>query len=331
LKQLIFIGREFHKRTGSANFLIELLDDFEVTFCYIDEYGDNPYGPLEAFKLRKFELLVCWQVMPSRELLDRSVQFKQGAFFPMYDDCPQVKKVEKWWPYRDFNIICFSKKNQCDLVKSGFSAKYIQYFPKPAENPMPGDSASAFFWFRRENIGMELVKKLFSKTELKNLHIHNAPDPGNIFKSSDASGPIHCIFSTWYEDKRDMVHDIEKCAFYVAPREQEGIGMAFLEAMALGKCVVAPDAPTMNEYIEHGRTGLLYSMGKVKPLQDIDLRKIQNETYRYMTEGYEKWLSDRELISNWLIEPVRISKRKMRFALLRRFFRNPIKVCRLCQ
>jgi glycosyltransferase involved in cell wall biosynthesis len=34
--------------------------------------------------------------------------------------------------------------------------------------------------------------------------------------------------------------------------------MAFLDAMARGLCVVTPDRPTMNEYIEHGVSGLLF-------------------------------------------------------------------------
>jgi glycosyltransferase involved in cell wall biosynthesis len=34
--------------------------------------------------------------------------------------------------------------------------------------------------------------------------------------------------------------------------------MTFLEAMARGCCVLAYDGPTMNEYIEHRRNGLLF-------------------------------------------------------------------------
>src|SRR6202012_2876394 len=37
----------------------------------------------------------------------------------------------------------------------------------------------------------------------------------------------------------------------------EGVGITFLEAMARGCAVVAYDAPTMNEYIESGKTGVL--------------------------------------------------------------------------
>ena len=41
--------------------------------------------------------------------------------------------------------------------------------------------------------------------------------------------------------------------------QAEGIGHAFLEAMAEGMVVVANDAPTHSEYISHGLNGLLFS------------------------------------------------------------------------
>jgi hypothetical protein len=40
--------------------------------------------------------------------------------------------------------------------------------------------------------------------------------------------------------------------------------------MAMGLAVVAPDRPTMNEYITHGHTGLLYDFLRPAP---VDLRE----------------------------------------------------------
>ena len=36
---------------------------------------------------------------------------------------------------------------------------------------------------------------------------------------------------------------------FISPRKQEGIGMSFLEAMSLGKYIIAINDSTMNEYI----------------------------------------------------------------------------------
>jgi hypothetical protein len=43
----------------------------------------------------------------------------------------------------------------------------------------------------------------------------------------------------------------------VAPRIIEGVGLVQLEAMARGACVIAFDAPTMNEYIRSRDNGIL--------------------------------------------------------------------------
>jgi hypothetical protein len=51
-----------------------------------------------------------------------------------------------------------------------------------------------------------------------------------------------------------------KANVFFAPRAREGIGMAFLEAMARGQCVVANHAPTHSEYITHNVSGVLFDL-----------------------------------------------------------------------
>ena len=43
--------------------------------------------------------------------------------------------------------------------------------------------------------------------------------------------------------------------------------MAFLEAMAMGMCVVAENQPTANEYILSGQNGILYGGDQEKIYQ----------------------------------------------------------------
>lgn len=329
MKTLLFIGLEFHNKTHSVDFLIDLLkENYAITFCYVDDSSEDPFAVISSIDGDEFDVLLCLQVLPPRDLLDHHVQFNHAAFSPMYDGCPSLTKVEKWWPYRDFNIICFSKALDAGLTTFGFSTKYIQFFTEPRNEPMYGEADSAFLWFRRENIGIPLVGQLFSKMGSQRLHVHNAPDPGNELVMPNDTGSMSCTFSTWYDDKRDMLRDIESCAYYISPREKEGIGMSFLEAMAMGKCVIAPNYPTMNEYIEHGTTGLLYNFKKIKPFDSVPLREIQKNTYQFACEGYLKWQKDKHQISAWLVEDVNVSRGKMVGAMALRFCRNPAKVIR---
>jgi hypothetical protein len=128
MKTLLFIGMEFHKKTGSNRFLLELLEEkFQVKQCWLDVYAKNPYSEFAAVE-GDYDVLVCFQVMPAREMLDRYFSFRHAALFPMVDDCPRPSKPEKWYPYRNFNIICFSLTLGASLKAAGFSSRSIQFF-----------------------------------------------------------------------------------------------------------------------------------------------------------------------------------------------------------
>lgn len=327
MKTLLFIGYDLHLKTKSSEPVEELLEQhFLVTKCYMDLSGDTAYAELKLLPVKRFDVVVCWQVLPPRDLLDRCVEFDAAAFFPMLDACPNLRKVEKWWPYRDFNIICFSKFLEQQLLGLGLSARYVQYFPEPRDELVYGEADSAFLWFRRDEINPKLVGELFAESNVRHVHIHNAPDFGSTFEKPPENGPIQYSYSTWFERKSELNATIGQSAFYMAPRSCEGIGMSFLEAMAMGKCVVAPNQPTMNEYIQHGETGVLYSLEVPQPLSPVDVREIQRKTSAFMKDGYAQWHQDCRLILDWLSAPVALSAGRLYIHMFKRFFRNPWKV-----
>jgi glycosyltransferase involved in cell wall biosynthesis len=69
--------------------------------------------------------------------------------------------------------------------------------------------------------------------------------------------------------------------------------MSFVEAMAQGKFIVAPDHPTMNEYIVHGVNGLLYNPGDPRPLVFPSADALTEPVRRCATEGYSRWCDQR--------------------------------------
>jgi len=331
MKRLFFIGNKYHKKTGSSDFLLRILEEsFDVESCYVDLYKRE--GRWDVFSKASrfdFDVLVCWQVMPPRELLDDYFCFKHGAFFPMYDGCPNVKAIERWFPYRDFQIISFCCTLAEQLNRAGFSAHFIQYFPPPSSIAEWGDPVGVFFWNRRENINIQTVEKLLSEIDVRRVHIHKVLDPGCDFIPPSEQCRWEIEYSDWYETRAEMTSDILSSAYYIAPRHEEGIGMSVLEAMAMGRCVVAPDNPTMNEYIDHGRTGFLYDEKSPKALPLSQVREIQKNAYEYMMEGFGRWEEEIPLISKWLIEPVVISFPKMIARVILRFFRKPRRILQL--
>ena len=76
--------------------------------------------------------------------------------------------------------------------------------------------------------------------------------------------------------------------------------MSFLEAMASGRCVIAPDYPTMNEYIKNGETGFLYNYKKPELLTILNVREIQKNTAEYIKQGYEKWEKEKYKIFDYI-------------------------------
>jgi len=326
MKKLLFIGFDFHKRTGSVQFLLRIFEsEYDVEICYVDLLGKTPWTALSRIKERDVDTLVCFQVMPPRSELNQNITFKHGVFFPMFDGCPNIKKPEKWYPFRDFQIISFSKTLDNQLRSIGLCSHAIQYFPKPIKPSDFGKIDSLFFWNRREKINVNTVACLLKDSGIKNVHVHKVLDPGNIFVEPDDEN-CQYSFSSWYETREEMQADMQSAALYMAPREKEGIGMSFLEAMAMGRCVVAPDYPTMNEYIKHGETGYLYNLKKPKNLQIKNVREMQKNVIQYMEKGYEEWESRKMDILKWSREPVKIFRIKLAKALFLRFLRNPYKL-----
>ena len=90
--------------------------------------------------------------------------------------------------------------------------------------------------------------------------------------------------------RRTYLKAMSECGVFVAPRRLEGIGLGFLEAMSMGKCVVANDAPTMNEYMANGENGVLGDIGDDQlRLYEEDVVSIGEEAYRSCVEGRRRW------------------------------------------
>jgi len=186
------------------------------------------------------------------------------------------------------------------LKSWGFESIYVKYFPKPQEF-VPGNKNEVFFWQRLTNINIKNIINLFEKKDLK-IHIHKAIDPNQEFiqPSREDEKKYQITYSEWFETREQMWDLIKKKGIYIAPRELEGIGLSFLEAMAMGKAVVAIDNPTMNEYIEHNKTGYLFDLSKPENIDLSNIENIQKNTYEFMQKGYAEWEKNKKKIIDFI-------------------------------
>jgi hypothetical protein len=81
--------------------------------------------------------------------------------------------------------------------------------------------------------------------------------------------------------------------------------MAFLEAMAKGKCVVAPNHSTMNEYIIHRKTGILYEPDNPQPLDfsNLNIKEIGSNAREYIEQGHAGWLDAQKELIDFIDQP----------------------------
>lgn len=299
-KTVLYLGHFYHEKTKSTLFLKNILETrYQVEYATYDPYTGIYHLSNEEHKV--YDYLLCFQVMPERRNLDDLCLFGKGILFPMYDAAVDASD-KVWEDYKDFLIISFSKKLSDKLSGKGLETKYIQFFLKPYKLNNMGSEEAIFLWQRREDINLNTVEKLFPNRNVSKIYLHLSMDPEQQYKEIYNSLSNKVEKSTWFETKEEMLTRIENAAFYIAPRKYEGIGMSFLEAMAMGRCVIAPNEATMNEYIKDGVNGILYDIDNVEPIQINDIKTIQKNAYETAEIGYKKWMEEREQILNWIEE-----------------------------
>ena len=298
---MLYIGHNYHLKTKSTDFLFQIFKkEYELTYVTLNPYT-NTYEGIEDARKNSYDALVVLQVTPELEFLTENFVFKQGIFIPMYDYIA-TQKYDAWEEYRTFKIICFSRTLHNQLIHRGYRSYYIQYFPKPVSNTNYGDPQSVFFWQRLEMININTVIDLFKDIRIDHIHIHKSLDPNQKFIEPENKGDIDISYSDWFESVSEMHAIMQQSAYYIAPRLYEGIGMSFLEAMAMGRCVIAPNTPTMNEYIEDGVNGILYDLNHVLPINIEDVRRIQKNAQEYIIDGYNNWERNKDSILEWIEE-----------------------------
>lgn len=334
-KNALFIGHTYHLKTKSSQFLLEILKEkYDVRTIYIDPQSSTTYNEMSSVgEQRHFDLLIVWQVMPDIRLVKKIVSWDYGCFFPMYDHQKGNKEFynETWQGFMDFNIVCFSKALFNEAIKAGFDAKYIQFFPKPHLVEEWGDEQGAFFWQRITGLNMETLASVTRNLAIHSVHLHKALDPGHeqlpaekwSRELSSFMQRVEVRESEWFEHKEQLTLEMDRYAFYMAPRYYEGIGMSFLDAMARGRCVIAPDTATMNEYITHGVNGLLYSWdgatNKSEPIvpSALSIRQLQANALHGIQDGYKSWVENKHQILDWCAEKANPNRQRLRDSAVR--------------
>jgi hypothetical protein len=296
-KKMAFVDLAFHQKTKST---LELIEIFKKHF-QVDVYWDD--GNLDFKKVadQGYDTVIFFQRIYGLRRL-KSLNIKNIIMIPMYDDVLDITDYY-WQQFAHVKFLNFSKTLHEKHLLLGLDSKHVQYYVSPSTLPEPMTDLkglSGFLWQRTNHIRWSTIKKLIQNTPFEKFHLHSAVDPPNHSFEKPSENEIEkyrITITDWFPGKDEYLSLVNSANISFAPRIFEGIGMSFLEAMAMGKCVVAPNLPTMNEYIRHGENGLLYDPGNPKPLDFSSNEQLGMMARISAEEGYRQWKEgEKELI-----------------------------------
>ena len=306
--RVAFVDHSFHQKTQSSRFFLELIRAHWTVEVILDHSWDHsanrPATP--AFEPDDYDIIIIYQ---AHEFFDQIKQKHPNiVFVPMYD--AMIWAGHFFWRecFNQAKVVSFSWALHEEVMRRHPFSSPFQYFPDPAQyQPIDSHQGAlrAFFWYRTKAIGPQTVFDLCQGQLLDRLTLHNAPDPHQDGLASWSCPPHigHLALSGWFESERDYQDLLRRHEVFFAPRSLEGIGMSFLEAMALGQCVVAPDAPTMNEYISNGTNGLLYPLERPRALDLSRAREMGARARDSIERGFRRWQASQEALLDFIAAP----------------------------
>ena len=263
--KFLFIDHECHKKTRSTEFF---LDAVRRGLGVDEHFYVNHYKTGADEAILSYDGAIIWEFPISRNKF--YFPNKVNVFVPMYDN-----EWASFWQWKriawsGMGVISFCDKVSVHARRCGVkNILDVRYFPDPAAFPQAhGDLKRVFLWERGE-IDRATAERLFPTFQ------------GYVFDVKKADE---------FLDRDAYLERLSKCGIVIAPRRKEGIGMAFLEAMAMGKCVVANNDATMNEYIRDGETGVLFAQGSEAPVDESVVSKVHKNIVEASFNFRNRWL-----------------------------------------
>ena len=294
-KEIAFIDHNFHKKSRSADFLREI---FKKKYRIKNYWWSLKEQYQLINKIKNYNNFFFFQsLLPLDDMI--KIRDKNIIWAPMYDNLNMTGNYWRKIKYLNIKILSFSKPVK-ELSKK-YNCDHIQL--KYALNIFRGKTVNKkkvkiFFWFRNNFYTKDWIK-FFSKDEVEKIIYFKCPDPGRKAEEIKANQLKNFNFKIINKDflpKKTYLNLIRDCDVFVSPRKQEGIGMSFLEALSMGKYIVANNDSTMNEYIKNRKIGFLINKNtKTK----INISNIINaKAYRKINSKkmFQKWIRDKNKI-----------------------------------
>lgn len=314
MSKIAFIDHSYHKKTNSSSFLLEILQSFGHD---VDHFWDDFWQGGEQTSLKKvqnYDAIILFQISPQWHGAYCNLH-NNITYVPMLDSygytlARNKNSIGPWVKFSNVKILNFSSTLHYICNAFGFVSRYFKYFQQPMPSVcVPQNGLHGFFWARREDqISVDTIFRLIGDTRFDSLHIHLACDPFSPepkLPSEYVLKKHHVTVSHWFEAKQDFMNVLKNANIVFAPRLEEGIGQAMLEAFAYGQCVIAPNCGTMNEYITDGLTGLLFDYNNPKQMDFSNVVELGKRSHAMAMRGYSAWIACKRDIVDYILQPCR--------------------------
>ncbi len=313
MARIAIVDHSYHRKTRSSEFFSLLLND---SGHQVDLFWDESWKGGETVKFDEvsgYDVIIMFQSVCETGSVNFRSLHPNVIYIPMLDGFdlprgPHWNLAQYWERFQGSKILSFSRALHGMAIGAGLFSLNLQFWPEPPSKiSVPKKGLHGFFWLRRQDmVPWTTVRTLIGNTEFESFHLHFAPDPQapkSIVPSSRELKKFGITMSKWFPSKDDFYKQLLKANVYFAPRDAEGIGQGFLEAMANGQCVVAPDQATMNEYIANGINGLLYDNKKPKPLDFSSANAIAKCARSSAVAGHSYWVTQSKILEQFIVVP----------------------------
>lgn len=307
-QRLAFIDHSFHAQTRSGDFLRELFRDaYEIVDFWDESWNGGPGITAAEVNASGAEVVYFFQsLMPILQLRQLHGYI---VWAPMYDSVPLYNRAF-WLALQTVPIkfMTFSATLHNLLLRYGLESISAQYFMDPTALSQVHDYSSVrvFFW-QRTDITFTHVKRLLGETYIEHCVVKLNPDPRYqaTRPSTEDMERYHIqLVEKGFTSKEEYLKLLASCNVFICPRRAEGIGMSFIEAMAMGLVLVALDHPTMNEYIVDQQNGLFFT-DQFEPLTFHNLAEIGQRVHELNKSNITQWEHQTQNLIRFIQTPPR--------------------------
>lgn len=298
MSKLLYVTYEWNfTKTCSSVFFPELLKKyFDVELCMIKDDSDLDADLINS---KKYDSVVFFQCEPDFSKFTSS----NIIFVPMYDTFGFTPSRIK--TLKNIKLINFSRRLHKESLRYGIQSFYIQYYPQIDKDKIVNENRNRVFFWQRQKWDPYSLLKVFpedlSSMGIKYINLHSTEyneksSEKEIFKNAEVQK------TCWFEKKDDLNKLLCETKYYYAPRDKEGIGFSFIDAMEKGCVIISHREGTMNEYIQNGKNGYIINFCRPSKIKFSDFDKMQKASIDSVIEGRKRYEQAIPLMAEFIKE-----------------------------